>query len=192
MDEIARRFRDAIEPLRVSGKLGVVLLQYPVWVPISRAGRRAIEDARARLAGMRVAVEFRNRTWMSEDNRAETLAFLRDADCAYTCVDEPQGFASSVPPVAAVTSEIAVVRFHGRNRRRWNERTETAAARMDYLYTRGELEEWVPRIQGLAAEAAEVHVVMNNCHRDYAVRNAAEMRALVEEARVAPSDSSWT
>lgn len=182
LDECARRFLDAIEPLRESGKLGLVLLQYPVWFPLSRASRRAIMAARARFAGLRAAVEFRNRTWMSEANRAETLAFLRAAHCAYTCVDEPQGFPSSVPPVAEVTSDIALVRFHGRNHRRWSERTETAAQRMDYLYSPRELAEWVPRIQGLAAEAEEVHVVMNNCHRDYAVRNAREMRALVVEA----------
>jgi uncharacterized protein YecE (DUF72 family) len=179
IDELVRRFLDAIEPLRATGKLGVVLLQYPVWFPISAESRRAILSMRDRLSGVRVAVEFRNRTWMSERNRNEALAFLRAAGCAYTSVDEPQGFPSSVPPVAEATSPVAVVRFHGRNAHRWSQRTESAAQRLDYLYSPAELSEWVPRIRRLAAQAREVHVVMNNCHRDYAVRNAADMQSLL-------------
>jgi uncharacterized protein YecE (DUF72 family) len=180
--ELARRFVDAIEPLRASGKLGVILLQFPAWIPNSREGREAILSARERFAGIRVAVEFRNRTWMSPANRTRTLAFLRDAGCAYTCVDEPQGFTSSVPPVAEATAEVALVRFHGRNPNTWDRRTRSAAERFDYLYTPTELAEWVPRIAHLASDVREVYAVMNNCHRDYAVRNARDLEALLHDA----------
>jgi uncharacterized protein YecE (DUF72 family) len=52
---------------------------------------------------------------MSPDNQAETLEFLEGHGIAYVCVDMPQGFVSSIPPMTAVTSDLAVVRFHGRN-----------------------------------------------------------------------------
>ena len=38
-----------------------------------------------------------------------------------------------------------------------------------------ELRELVPRVERLAEDAREVHVLMNNCHRDYSVRNAREI-----------------
>ena len=65
--------------------------------------------------------------------------------------------------------------MHGKNAETWNKRVTTAAERFDYLYDRDELQEWVPRIERLASEAREVHVLMNNCHRDYSVRNAREI-----------------
>ena len=33
----------------------------------------------------------------------------------------------------------------------------------------------MPRVTDLASDAREVHVLMNNCHRDYSVRNAREI-----------------
>ncbi|HKH24675.1 MAG TPA: DUF72 domain-containing protein, partial [Acidimicrobiales bacterium] len=70
---------------------------------------------------------------------------------------------------------IAVVRFHGRNDDTWSARTSTAAERFKYLYDRRELRPWVKRVQELAEESREVHVLMNNCYEDYGVRNAADM-----------------
>ena len=51
--------------------------------------------------------------------------------------------------VLAVTAPITYVRFHGRNAAKWW-RHEHAHERYDYLYTEGELAEWVPKIRELA------------------------------------------
>jgi uncharacterized protein YecE (DUF72 family) len=179
LDEVSRRFCAALAPLRNSGKLGVVLLQYPVWFPFSFAGADQLAATRERLVGWPLAVEFRNATWLSDRHRAQTLQLLREHDLAYTCVDEPQGFPSSVPPVVAVTADVAVVRFHGRNAATWDRSMHSAAARLDYRYSLAELQGWVPALHALATEAREVHAVMNNCHRDYAVQNAAELSELL-------------
>jgi uncharacterized protein YecE (DUF72 family) len=184
--EVARRFRDALVPLHAAGKLGAVLFQFPVWFPISRENKAELTRLRDEFSPYRIAVEFRNHTWMSERNVLETLEFLGGADIVYTCVDEPQGFVSSVPPIAAVTSDLALVRMHGRNAARWQRGAPTAAARFAYLYSTEELRAWVPRVHALAERAREVHVLMNNCHADYAVRNAREMAELLERARPGP------
>jgi uncharacterized protein YecE (DUF72 family) len=178
--EIAFRFRDALEPLRAAGRLGAVLFQYPVWFPCTRENRAKIEEIEKTVSGCRVAVEFRNSTWLSEKNRERTLAFLRERGLAYTSVDEPQGFASSVPPLAEATSELAVVRFHGRSAERWHKAATTAAERFQYFYSLEELAEWVPKIRRLSDHAKEVHVLMNNCWQDYAVVNARQMTALLQ------------
>ena len=59
MDEIAARFRDALEPLNARGKLGVVLFQFPVWFPRTRDHQRELLGLRRRFAPYRVAVEHR-------------------------------------------------------------------------------------------------------------------------------------
>ena len=184
MDEIGARFREALRPLYANGRLGVVLFQFPVWFPISRDHKRTLARIRRRFAPYRVAVEFRNGTWMSERNRDETLEILRELGIVYTCVDEPQGFVSSVPPILAATGDVALVRMHGRNAARWRHGADTAAERFEYFYSRDELRDFVPRVERLAAEASEVHVLFNNCYGDYAVRNAQMMMDLMQERGV--------
>ena len=70
-----------------------------------------------------MAVEFRNKSWWTDYNRASTLAFERDARLVNVVVDGPQGFGSSVPAVWEVTSpELAIVRMHGRNTETWEKK----------------------------------------------------------------------
>jgi uncharacterized protein YecE (DUF72 family) len=54
----------------------------------------------------------------------------------------------------------------------WKRPNITAAERFRYLYSEDELRGWVGPILALAEQAERVHVLMNNCYRDYAVRNA--------------------
>jgi uncharacterized protein YecE (DUF72 family) len=174
--EVWQRFRDALMPLHSAGKLGAVLFQFPQWFTISRTNKAYIEECAARLSDFRVAVEFRHRSWMAPENAEETLGFLEAHDLPYVCVDMPQGFDSSVPPVTAATAgDLAMVRFHGRNRQTWEHKGDTASERFKYDYPTSELQEWVPRIEGLAEQVRETHVLMNNCYRDFAVRNAREL-----------------
>ena len=120
---------------------------------------------------------------MAEARRERTLDFLRRGGFVYVSVDEPQGTRASVPPVAAPTSDVlAVVRFHGRNTAAWDKPGVGTAERFGYAYRDDELREWLPRIRHLAARTRQVHVLMNNCHRHYAVQNAKDLAALLAEA----------
>lgn len=96
-------------------------------------------------------------------------------------VDEPQGFASSVPQVWEAThAELALFRLHGRNRDTWEKRgLRSAAERFDYLYSEAELAALAPPVRELAGRARQVHVLFNNCHGDKAQRNAAQFRKLL-------------
>ena len=180
VEEVWQRFRDALMPLHSAGKLGAVLFQFPKWFVIGRRNKAYIEECAARLPDYRVAIEFRHESWMNERNREETLSFLEERRLPFVCVDMPQGFDSSVPPIAAATADdLSMVRFHGRNTEAWTAKTETASERFRYDYSQAELGEWVPRIRELAAETRETHVLMNNCYRDFAVRNASELGDLL-------------
>src|SRR5690349_5789825 len=119
-DEAWGRFSAALAPLRQAGKLGAILLQFPPWFPISRARKDYIVACAERAAPDRVCVEFRNRTWMTPGNQAETLSFLAGHRLPYVCVDMPQGHRDSIPPILAATSPgRAVVRMPG-HRAKWH------------------------------------------------------------------------
>jgi len=167
-----QRFLAALEPLREAGKLGAILLQFPPWFPISAANKRYIVACAERVAPRRVAVEFRNRTWMTPDNQQETLDFLASRQLPYVCVDMPQGYPSSIPPVVAATSDLALVRMHGHSDK-WN--SKDIYERFGYRYDGEELDEWAGKIRGLAEQAEVTHVLFNNCYRDYAQVNARQL-----------------
>jgi uncharacterized protein YecE (DUF72 family) len=171
-DQAWQRFLAALEPLREAGKLGAILLQFPPWFPISRANKEYILGCAERVAPRRVCVEFRNRTWMTPDNQQETLEFLAAHRLPYVCVDMPQGYPNSIPPVLAATSDLAVVRMHGHSDK-WE--SKDIQERFGYRYSDGELADWAGNVRRLAADADETHVVFNNCYRDYAQVNARQL-----------------
>jgi uncharacterized protein YecE (DUF72 family) len=181
VEEVWQRFHDALMPLHSAGKLGAVLFQFPQWFVISKKSKAYIEECAERLRDFRLAVEFRHKTWLSERNQEETTGFLQEHDLPLVCVDMPQGFDSSLPPIAAATaSDLSMVRFHGRDQAAWKTKSETASERFRYDYSKEELQEWVPQIQSLAEQTRETHVLMNNCYRDFAVRNARELGDMLD------------
>ncbi len=173
-------FAAALAPLRQAGKLGCLLFQFPPWFIAREEHEQYIRWCRERLDGLQLAVEFRHRSWFG--TQAErTLALLREQQLVHVIVDAPQ--APTLPQTPFVTtSPTAYVRLHGRNREAWFGRHETASERFRYLYNDAELTELATRIQSLH-EAKEVHVIFNNCYRDYGVRNALTMARLLTESQ---------
>lgn len=170
-----------LEPLRASGQLGSVLLQYPSWFFPTSESRDLILEARELLGEIRSAVEFRSATWFNDRNRDRTLRFLADNAIPFVMVDGPQGTRSSIPPILAVTSpELALVRFHGRRAETWEAKGIPVVERFRYLYSEEELNEWLPRIREAAAETREMHLLMNNCYANYGSTNARELAAMLE------------
>ncbi len=187
-DAAFRLFRASLEPLELSGKLQGVLLQYHPRFTKSDGAKAELARAPRRLAPLVPLVEFRHRSWMEEPERADTLAFLERHGLAYVSVDEPSTRASNVAPrVAAATSRIAYVRFHGRNAETWNVRGGSAADRFDWLYSEEDLVAWVGPLERLAREAEEVYAMFNNNRDDFAPRSAQLLRGLLDEAGVPAS-----
>jgi uncharacterized protein YecE (DUF72 family) len=180
IDEVWDRFLSALEPLRKAGKLGVLLFQFPPWFTIARKNKDYILECVKRAAPFEIAVEFRNKTWMTEDNRGEALEFLEGHGIPYVCVDMPQGFKSSIPPVVAATADLGMIRFHGHNDAEWE--SGSVQKRFKYLYSERELGEWAPKVAELAEGTKKTHVLMNNCHRSYAQQNAKELAELLASA----------
>jgi uncharacterized protein YecE (DUF72 family) len=181
LEEAWRRFAAALRPLHEAGKLGAVLFQYPPWFVPRRENRDEVQALRKRLPDYMVSVEFRSPMWLAEErDRERTLGMLEENGLVFVCVDAPA--ASKLPRVMAVTNpDLVVMRFHGRSDNTWSDTSGSAAERFRYLYSRQELEELAEPIRDVASEARETHLLMNNCYRDYSVRNAAELRDLLAE-----------
>jgi uncharacterized protein YecE (DUF72 family) len=161
--EVFRRFHDALEPLRSTGKLGGILMQFPPYVVYKPQSLEYLEWSQVQLGGDEMLVEFRHASWLDEENRTDTLRFLEEHGMTYVVVDAPQTSGKNVlPTVIATTTETAYIRFHGRNAETWNKRTGSAAERFDYLYSEDELREWVPRLKELAGERQTVYAMFNN------------------------------
>ena len=178
-------FRTSLEPLELSGKLRGILLQYHPRFVKSTEAKDELARVRGLLDPLVPLVEFRHRSWLEEDERADTLAFLERNGLAYVSVDAPPTRASNVlPPVAAATHRVAYVRFHGRNVKTWNIRSEKSSDRFDWMYSADELAEWVPKVGELAGQADEVYALFNNNRDDYAPRSAATFRGLLDSAGI--------
>jgi uncharacterized protein YecE (DUF72 family) len=161
--EVFRRFHRALEPLRERGKLGGILLQFPSYVVFKDISLDYLAWAVEQLDGDEPLVEFRHRSWLDDENREQTLAFLESIGASYVIVDAPRTEARNlVPTVVARTSPTAYVRFHGRNASTWNKRTGSAAERFDHLYSYEELGEWVEPLRELAGETESVYAMFNN------------------------------
>jgi uncharacterized protein YecE (DUF72 family) len=178
VEEAWARFASSLSPLSESGHLGAVLFQYPPWFVPRRSNRQELARLAERLGGLTACVEFRSPKWLSEDERERTLGLLRACGLALVVVDAPK--ASGLPVVLEVTrDDLAVVRFHGRSDSTWDAKGVSAAERFRYLYNEEELAEWAPKAAALARRASRVHLLMNNCYRDYGVANAAQLARLL-------------
>jgi uncharacterized protein YecE (DUF72 family) len=177
-EQVWERFLSALGPLVAAKKLGAVLFQFPPWFTIRRGNKQYVLEVAKRCSPLRVAVEFRHASWFDGDNQAETLEFLTRHHIPYVCVDMPQGHRSSIPPVLAATSDLAVVRFHGHSDT-WT--SKDIYERFGYRYSDRELRDWAPKLEKLAAATTETHVLMNNCYADYAQSNAQTLLDLLGE-----------
>jgi uncharacterized protein YecE (DUF72 family) len=134
-------------------------------------------------------VEFRHRSWLEDENRAETLRFLEEHGMAYVTVDAPKtGAKNLIPTVVATTAPVAYVRFHGRNASTWNSRGGGASTRFDWMYSEDELREWVEPLRELSEQSGEAYAFFNNNNQNDGVAQAPAgaqlLRKLLEEEHV--------
>ena len=168
------QFIEALRPLTDQKKFGVILAQFPSSFHNTRENVEYLRNFRERLHDLPIVVEFRNAQWLNE----QTFAFLREHKLGFCCVDEPR-LKGLLSPMAEATSQVAYVRFHGRNAAKWWQH-EQAYERYDYTYSKAELEEWTPKIQKLNQLAETVFVFANNHYRAQGIDTARQLRLLLE------------
>jgi uncharacterized protein YecE (DUF72 family) len=173
-EAVFKDFQRALEPLLAQGKLGCVLAQFPYSFKLNRRNLDYLALFRERLGELPEVIEFRHAGWLKE----EVFQLLRILRLGFCCVDEPS-LPGLLPPLAVATSDIAYVRFHGRNAAKWWQH-EQAYERYDYSYSVDELREWWPRIQSLNSSAQKTFVFANNHWRAQAVDTIRQLRLAQE------------
>jgi uncharacterized protein YecE (DUF72 family) len=175
--------KTCVQPLSEAGLLGCVLLQLSPYFQNTAGALRTLEAVLDALSfrDYDYAVEFRHCTWQqegTEDIDPNAMQILKDHNVANVLVDGPGTHARN-----AASADHAYVRFHGRNYDIWHKNKKEDDFRLDrydYLYSKEQLDPWVPRIKEAELKARAVRVYFNNHARSKSVRNAFQLMDQLE------------
>jgi uncharacterized protein YecE (DUF72 family) len=174
---VSERILHELEPLSDAGKLGVFLLQLsPAFSP-----RKHKLDELDNLASLfrdwRLAIELRNRNWLTDAHREATLQFFTSRGLALVLVDAPQSehFTVMQTENEITNPKLAYLRLHGRNERAYIT-GRSVAERFNYDYSDQEIAEVAVRVRELAEDTEDIHVAFNNNHSLYAPKAALRLK----------------
>jgi uncharacterized protein YecE (DUF72 family) len=172
---VIRRILQVTHPLEVAGKLGAFLLQLSPSFGPRHEKLEELESLIKQFEGRTLAVELRNRSWLSEERKEQTFDFFREHKLTMVAVDAPESEHFMVMPFTdeVTNSQLAYLRLHGRNEEGYI-KGRTVAERFNYQYSTTEIRQTVDQVASMAGKAKEVHVSYNNNASNYAPRAAAE------------------
>jgi uncharacterized protein YecE (DUF72 family) len=177
-DEDEIRTREGLNALAGEGKLGALLIQFPVSFKNTSLNREYLDRLLRQFIEYPRVVEVRDSSW----NNAETLAGFAQKNVAFCNIDQPV-LGRSLAPTEHVTAPLAYVRLHGRNFDQWFD-SDNRNDRYNYLYSEKELAGWKERIASVAQRAETTYVITNNHFESKAGVNALELKAMISGKRV--------
>jgi len=179
-EEEAKNYLTAIEPILEAKRLEAVLFQFPYSFHYTPDNRRYLDKLLACFKGVPVAVEFHKSDWYT----GKVIEGMKSRNIPLVSLDMPD--LPKLPPLMdVVTSSIAYIRLHGRNREAcWEKDDHT---RYDYLYSDSEVEAWAGRIERITEQAQRILVYFNNHAFGKAVRNAQTLIKILNNKYGLPS-----
>ena len=172
-DEDEKLAREGLDSLASEGKLGALLIQFPVSFKNTALNREYLEQLLRQFIEYPRVVEVRHSSW---DN-PETIAEFMRQNAGFCNIDQPL-LGRSLEPTEHVTSGIGYVRLHGRNYEQWFD-SDNRNDRYNYLYKPGELEKWKEKVEIIAHKAKSTFVIANNHFQAKAAVNALELKHLL-------------
>ncbi len=171
----AAEYRDGVAPLVQAKQLAAVLIQLPPFFDRTPANRKHLAALLDALAGLPLAVEFRNRSW----HNGRVFSELARRQVTLASVDEPD-LPGLFPALDVVTSkDLFYIRFHGRNKKGW--RSGNMQKQFDYLYSREELDQWITeKIRPMCRQSGTGIIFFNNHVKAQATENARQMTELLK------------
>lgn len=184
-EEMFQAFIQSMRPLQETGKLAMILVQFPPWFDCVKAHVDEIRYIRTQLKDFDIAIEFRHQSWYSLPFKDKTIAFLRELNLIHTVCDEPQAGEGSVPLVPIATrNDLVLFRLHGRNVYGWRNTSGDdktwRTVRYLYNYNEEELAEIENAILQLTAQTQKVFVIFNNNSGKHAAQNAKQIQRKLE------------
>jgi len=177
-DEDEAKAREGLDALAGEGKLGALLIQFPVSFKNTSLNRDYLERLLRQFIEYPRVVEVRHDSWDNE----ETLATFARADVAFCNIDQPV-IGKSIAPTEHVTSNLGYVRLHGRNYKDWFN-SDDRNDRYNYLYSTDELGGWKDKIESISEKTHTTYVITNNHYEARAGANALELKAMLSGKRV--------
>jgi uncharacterized protein YecE (DUF72 family) len=177
-NEMFNLFKESIKPLQETGKLKMVLFQYPPWFDCNRDSVEVLRNAKERMDDIPVALEFRNQSWFHPSFQDRTLDFMKEEGWIHSICDEPQAGSGSVPTVLEKTHpKQTLIRLHGRNVHGWQKKGNPNWRDVRYLYrySAEELIEWKEKLLELHTPEHDLTVLFNNNSGGDAADNAKQM-----------------
>jgi uncharacterized protein YecE (DUF72 family) len=182
-DEDESRTREGLDAIANEGRLGALLIQFPVSFKNTSLNREYLDRLLRQFIEYPRVVEVRHSSW----NDPATLAAFAQKNVGFCNIDQPL-LGRSLAPTEHVTGAIGYVRLHGRNYEHWfvdhGSDSDNRNDRYNYLYNEGELAGWKERIQHVAERAQTTYVITNNHFESKAGVNALELKALISGHRV--------
>jgi uncharacterized protein YecE (DUF72 family) len=177
-DEDEAKAREGLDALASEGKLGALLIQFPVSFKNTSLNREYLERLLRQFIEYPRVVEVRHDSW---DNPDTLASFVRNG-VAFCNIDQPT-LGRSLAPTEHVTSSLGYVRLHGRNYKEWFN-SDDRNDRYNYLYSENELGAWKEKIEAVAEKAQTTYVIANNHYEARAGANALELKSMLTGKRV--------
>ena len=177
-DKDERLAREGLDSLASEGKLGALLIQFPVSFKNTGLNREYLELLLRQFIEFPRVVEVRHESW----NHPDTIAEFMRQRVGFCNIDQPL-LGQSLASTEHVTSPVGYLRLHGRNYEQWFE-SDNRDDRYNYLYKMAELEKWKEKVEIIAHKAQSTFVIANNHFQAKAAVNALELRHLLEGKRV--------
>lgn len=177
-DEDEALAREGLEALAGEGKLGALLIQFPVSFKNTSLNREYVEQLTRQFIEYPRVVEVRHDSW----NNPETIGYFTQRNVAFCNIDQPQ-VGRSLGATEHVTSPLGYVRLHGRNYDQWFE-AERGEDRYNYLYNEAELAGWKEKIERIAHKVEVIYVITNNHFEGKAGVNALQLKHMLSRQRV--------
>jgi len=177
-DEDEALTREGLDALANEGKLGALLIQFPISFKNTSLNREYLDRLLRQFIEYPRVVEVRDSSW----NNPETLDSFGQKNVAFCNIDQPL-LGKSLAPTEHVTAPIAYVRLHGRNYDQWFD-SDNRNDRYNYLYKENEIEGWRERIENVAHKAQTTFVITNNHFESKAGVNAIELKSMISGKRV--------
>lgn len=183
VEEMFDTFKIRFYPMLAAKKVKAFLFQFPPFFHCTQENIEYLIKIAKLMGPLPIAVEFRHKSWYSEENRDSTLKLLEKLFYIHVVVDQPQTPSNSVPTVLnATNNNLTLYRLHGKNYSGWLNASEDQAWRANrtlYDYTGEELIDIKNNTQLLEKQSTEVAVIFNNNSGGHAAKNAKELQELL-------------
>ena len=173
----AHVFKSCLEPLLKHKLLLCVLTQFPQSFHYETDERKYLDLLLKEMRDIPMVVEMRNKQWQNEQVYKE----LEGRKIGWCITDNPK-LKDLLETQYTATSDLAYMRFHGRNAEMWYKGDNVS--RYDYNYSDDELEEFINPLLMLLMNARIVQLFFNNHAKGKAAVNAKKLEYLLKQKQL--------